>query len=223
MSGRRKGRKVPFLASLVRNGDHQTLKKEVTSDRHHNECMEAGYSAIHVAAELGDRESLRILVTAGVDISTYDDIGLAAIHIAAIQRRTKFLHDLLELGVDPDFPTTKGETALHFAAMYSFGSIVHMKMLVSAGADVNRRSRNRSTPLHFAARGCSSAAVRYLLEHGAKAGAVNRSKETPVSILKATEESLLEVSPYKDVTRQLKEIKECLFLLKSWAGGRREG
>mmetsp|Transcript_16144 Transcript_16144/g.38287 ORF Transcript_16144/g.38287 Transcript_16144/m.38287 type:complete len:685 (+) Transcript_16144:477-2531(+) len=89
------------------------------------------------------------------------DVGRAAWvgDVAAIE-------GFLASGGDVDAPDAKEQTALQYASGY--GQLGVVQLLVSSGADVNRRSGNRMmSPLHRAASWGRADVVDYLLQAGA--------------------------------------------------------
>jgi ankyrin repeat protein len=71
-------------------------------------------------------------------------------------------------------------TLLHYA-LSNFPDIECAKILVDAGADVNRPDRTGATPLHLVcACGAHPEAVSFLLEHGAQVNPRNGAGETPL-------------------------------------------
>ncbi|KAH8410260.1 hypothetical protein KR009_010230 [Drosophila setifemur] len=66
---------------------------------------------------------------------------------------------------DIDYKDSHGFTALHWSA--SYGQLVSVQLLVSAGANVNTLAPDMVSPLLMAAAGGHNEIVRFLLEHGA--------------------------------------------------------
>lgn len=68
---------------------------------------------------------------------------------------------LSEGGANPDGTNQFGLSALHWASMME--DVIMMDILIKAGADVNIRSHDCTTPLHVACREENPAAVAMLL------------------------------------------------------------
>jgi hypothetical protein len=85
---------------------------------------------------------------------------------------------LVERGADIEARDIHGRTPLHDRAASWQGDI---ETLLELGADIHAKDKHAETPLHKAAKVASVAAVRRLLEHGARADALNASNLTPLA------------------------------------------
>src|SRR5262245_33632770 len=88
-------------------------------------------------------------------------IGDTPLHLAAAGYRTKIVELLLDAGADPNATTNHRQSGpLHYAADgYITGPVWDAKkqvqtirILLDAGADVNRQDKNGAAPLHRAVR-----------------------------------------------------------------------
>lgn len=70
-----------------------------------------------------------------------------------------------------------GDNLLHTTAR--MGDIESMKILISAGININHKGDMNFTPLHYAAGWGGVEAVNLLLKHGANKNALNDFRETP--------------------------------------------
>lgn len=89
-------------------------------------------------------------------------------------------------GCNVDQITAAGVTALTQSALD--GRLENVKLLVELGADVNKKDRFGSTPLHYAVSEGYAHVCRYLLNHGANARIENAEGEFPVEL--ADEENI---------------------------------
>ena len=120
----------------------------------------------------------------------------AAAPLPAMQVPARALHDavlrgdydatvkLLEQGTDIEAKDPgSGASPLHYAVMKGRMQIVDL--LISRGADVNSRTRNRTTPLHTAALYAKKEVAERLLEKKADMNAVSASGSTPLALATA--------------------------------------
>ena len=108
---------------------------------------------------------------------------------------------LLEAGTDPTLATADGTSPLMVAAGLGHSTFVRadeslpsasaeaaVRMLIEAGADVNRRNEADFTPLHGAAFRGLTAVAEYLIEQGAKIDAMDFRQRTALSIAQGTQQ-----------------------------------
>src|SRR5690606_17524257 len=91
--------------------------------------VEAGRSALALAAALEDPATMLALLEAGAGLSRF---GPEALGAAAASGRLAAAHHLLDSGVPIDAPGPAGRTALHDAAQA--GQVEMVRMLLAAGA-----------------------------------------------------------------------------------------
>ena len=102
-----------------------------------------------------------------------------------VKLRVRFSLDNLKLDDDMlNIPNDEGETPLIIACMK--GNLIVAKLLIDAGADVNKALLNGNTPLHFAAWSGNKFVGRDLIGASAQIDAQNENGETPL-ILAARE------------------------------------
>ena len=111
------------------------------------------------------------------------------IHSAARMRDVEAVRRALDDGVDVDVVNGRaangdgGNTALWFAAQGPWAKGVDVaRVLVEAGADVNRQCEHGRTALHMAAAWGHADVAQLLLENGADATIVDDEGMTPVDV-----------------------------------------
>lgn len=155
------------LLLAARDGDLETVKREVAAGADVNHRAKNGMTALVLASTKGHAEIVRVLLGASADVSAGSE-GFTALHNAAFKGNTEVIRQLLHAGANvnartaPKFlqstPLQAAVDGNHFAAA---------KMLVAAGADVNTKDELGLTPLMGAAHNGNAELVELLLAHGA--------------------------------------------------------
>jgi uncharacterized protein len=129
------------------------------------------------------------------------DTRFDAIHSSARMRDVEGVRRELARGVPVDLLNGTapngdgGNTALWFAAQGPGpGGLEIVKVLIAAGAEVNRRCEHGRTALHMASAWGHLDVVKYLLEHGADATIEADEEGTPAEMARARDQQ--EVSEY---------------------------
>ena len=194
------------LVDAARDGDLGAVEALIAAGADPN-AREDGYPALQIAVRDGTVEVVEALLGAGADVNAFgewvpgccQDLD-TALHQAVrywyvcgdpgdfeyCSNRAEVIQVLLAAGADVDarqkLVGMGGMTPLHTAAnMVSWGDVSEMLlMLLGAGADPNARIENGWTPLHFAAKGISSAVTAVLLDAGAEVDARDVFGGTPL-------------------------------------------
>lgn len=148
--------------------------------------IEDGSTALHMAAANGHHKVVEVLLrhATRANVKRSSD-GLQPLHIAAGRGREDVLRVLIDAyaqcGMDIDSIANYGETALESAC--HGGNIECVKMLVSAGANVNAIVDDRGrTPLMNAATTDKDQVARVLLDAGAEIDCIHDTGITAVEI-----------------------------------------
>ncbi|XP_074579682.1 uncharacterized protein LOC141836158 [Curcuma longa] len=135
-------------------------------------------TALHFAAREGRTEVCQYLLEElKLDVDVKDDDGETPLIHASRQGQYITAKYLLEQGADPSASSDLGATALHHAA--GIGNLELMKIVLSKGVDIESQS-DAGTPLIWAAGHAQPDAVKFLLEHHAKANAETDDNITPL-------------------------------------------
>lgn len=124
-----------------------------------------GYTALHVAVNIGDEAMVRLLLDKGADVTKQDGQGKTALCMAAERDHDKIASMLLESSTDPNKTDYLGRTAL-FAAVVN-GSETIADLLLAHSARVNVRDQRGMTPLHLAVAAGSKSMTLFLIDKGA--------------------------------------------------------
>lgn len=133
---------------------------------------EAKCLPIHCATTRDLREILDILLSHGADINARDSLGWTPLHYAACGN-DKTRNDIL-------LHTSQG-TELKFEQRRCDDKHIRLaRYMLERSADVNAKTNEGNTPLHFAARWGFGPLIRLFLDSGANVNASNGTGETPL-------------------------------------------
>lgn len=126
-------------------------------------------NALHSAVRAGSVAAVEGLLTGagGADPDGVDDDGWSALVIACLKRHNGVVKLLLEHGANPNLMDGKGHLPLNCCCLEPHGNLAAAKMLVEAGADVDRADADIGTPLIKASQSSLPEIVELLLKAGA--------------------------------------------------------
>lgn len=131
---------------------------------------------------------------------------------------------LVDRGADLSAGDSYGDTPLHSRARHWQGRI---EILLELGADVNHGENFRGTPLHSAAGSYKVSAARVLIEHGARADALNRENQTPLvyALQRCNNTDIVTMAQLADLLLQAEEqkpTKKKSFVMSLFGAGQKE-
>lgn len=145
---------------------------------------ESGSTALHAAVDWGRPEIVRSLLANGADVNVQDNEGWSSLHVAIFHGDAGLVGELVAAGADVDANVfTTGRTALLQALEDRKFDIA--RMLIDAGADVNRHKDGQTTPLMAAVAAGRNDLVRALIEKGAEVNVRADDGRTALSIAEA--------------------------------------
>lgn len=136
---------------------------------------------LHDAARIGRDDVIPALLQAEAGLEAYDPKGYTPLILASYNAQVSTTVLLLAHGANPDTPDlNRGNTPLMGAAFKGYLEIA--RLLVDAGAVVDRRNLAGQTALMNAAMFGHRAIVDLLLAHGADPAAADMVGNTPSSL-----------------------------------------
>lgn len=194
------------------NGELEKLNELLSTGLDINQGDDGGYSVLHWAAQEGQLETIAFLLEGGADPLKQDDQlytpidvavaegrvevveffldilepqsyrELSLLHVAAANGQTGSVRLLLDRNWAIDLPDpAKGErTALHWAVQE--GHLDVIQLLVSNGADINKKYDYGMPPLYEVAADGNTKIVKYLLDNGADIDAKSEAGVTSLII-----------------------------------------
>jgi Ankyrin repeats (3 copies)/Ankyrin repeats (many copies) len=146
-----------------------------------------------VAALVGKHfQTAELLRHSGANPNVQCYVGNTPLHSAACYGDVEMVQELLDLEADVNVRNERDETPLYYTLQTApalrkipsfpilLGNVA--QLLLGRGADINARSNDGWTPLHFAVDCERIEVVRVLLEHGANVGAEDKQGRTPFSL-----------------------------------------
>ncbi|MBG88468.1 MAG: hypothetical protein CMO80_16430 [Verrucomicrobiales bacterium] len=183
----------------VRNGDLQTLERELEDGGNLNATASGSFNAMAFAAAAGQLRVIRFLKERGASVSARSGwYGARPIAEAARHGQTEACALLLEMGADIDEAANFGWTALHEAV--GNGHPLTAKYLLGKGANRDARNSAGDTALHLAIKRGNRALAKLLLKAGASPDIRDNQGKTAADI--ARQNGMLQALPESISTRE---------------------
>lgn len=155
-----------------------------------------GTTPLHKAPQRGELKCLKILLGAGADINAQDDDDVTPLHrglyelgsgqnsTLKIQKISDCVSELISCKAKLNLSDKEGCFPLDLAA--KFGLNDHLKSLITAGGDIHHKSKNRFTPLHWAAWGGHADCIATLVAFNSQINEFSVEEKLPSPLMLAT-------------------------------------
>lgn len=141
-------------------------------------------TALHLAAARGYAECVELLLAEGAKANTKNYRGFTALHLAARVPSIECVEVLLRDGnADPNAEDYDKRTPLHAAVCRSERACDIIDMLVSWGAQINKKDEFGYSPLHLAAMDGLTPCVETMIFLGADVTSKSKRGQTALSVI----------------------------------------
>ena len=157
------GAVIPGATVTLLDDKGNALQSRTTNDegKYSFENIDTGSYSISAEAQYFRKFETQVSVTSGSSQTIDATLDIGAVMLSGV------------VAIEPEF---KGE----LAKAVSNDDVDEARNLIAAGADLNGREDDRTTPLFIAVENGNLEMVRLLLDFGAKVNAKNEEKETPL-------------------------------------------
>lgn len=174
-------RRIEKLLSACSTGDVKTVERLLQRYPYLVSSWDRrrGWYPIAFAVRNDHIDVVDILLRHGADINVKGP-GNPLIFRALDLRNPVLLHELLQRHANIEARNIFGDSLLHTAVNYKDQEC--MKVLITAGIDVNIIDNIGQTPLHLAVSGCNIDIIKMLLNSGARTDIADKFGSTPMDI-----------------------------------------
>jgi ankyrin repeat protein len=156
------------------------LEYEATVDlemRRTNDNVYGGWTALTFAALRGSSEVVQLLCEAEADVNHRLQNGSTPLHLSL---GGQAMRTLMEFRPDIDIADNDDNLPLHYIEDWT--PVENIRLLVHAGASLNRQNKEGCTPLCMALRKSNRAAAVYLIEHHANVNLASQTYGAPLHL-----------------------------------------
>jgi ankyrin repeat protein len=167
-----------------------------------------GLRPIHYISSLWTTvQSLKLMKQYGADLTSQTTMGVTPLMYCIHDRYDHVEHDydvgldsityLIEQHVPLEMTDNKENTALHYLCVIRIHNMSGLQLFVNAGANVNAKNRDGTSPLHHIAHNWKNNidALRFMVDHGADLNAALNKGRTVLQLLNShwTNKSYMEL------------------------------
>jgi ankyrin repeat protein len=204
------------LSLACTNANAAIVERLIAAGANVNTAVTSGETPLMTCARVGSLDAVGKLLAAGAAVNTKEPWqGQNALMWAASQGHPAIMQALIAKGADVKAASKNGFTALHFAARQG-GKVDAAKMLLTAGAGINEKAKDGSTPLLVATVRGHVPLSLFLLEQGADPNIADAGF-TPLHWASGTFETRLTGGPhgYSDPMSGIQDRAEKIALIKA--------
>jgi ankyrin repeat protein len=147
----------------------------VTRGQHPNQSHGSHGTPLHVAVVSGHTSIARLLLEHAADANARDTNSVTPLHEAIERGNLDIAQLLISHGADVNAFVYRGDLEAPRTEAQAHGD-----MLVSGGADENARGKDKSSPLHEAAKRGNLKTAQLLIGHGADVNILDDQRDTPL-------------------------------------------
>lgn len=175
---RSEGGGATALHYAIKGGNSDTVRLLLQAKADPNKMSHNGDLPLDIAAFNGRLELVKALVEGGADVNKFDGLGVPIAGRAVESRNLVLVEYLLDKGVDANSQHIGGfaDTLLHTACYDDAADIC--ELLLTRGADPNRLSNYRETPLGIAVKAGALKCTVLLLANQVNVNQIDRMGKT---------------------------------------------
>ncbi len=138
------------ISILTLSSDIEEFKKKLQKGGDIDAVDRYKRTILMYAAADAKPEFVELILKYNTNINLQDTNGWTALHFAAQSRSTEIAKMLIDSGAKVDIPEVHGNTPLSIAVFNSKGEGDLIKLLLSSGADPNKKNNYGVSPLNLA-------------------------------------------------------------------------
>jgi hypothetical protein len=188
------------LIAAAAAGDSLALQRLLNLEEVNPNATDGFTTALETAALEGHVDAVQTLIMAGADLERTDANGWTSLHNAVAGGHLAVVRALINAGANVNATTIEFRTPLHLVSdvdpqidfklisgsdargRTAFFAPALVQTLCAAGAIVNAKCQDGSTPLHEAAAAGASSTVLALLSNGANVTLLDARQSTPLEV-----------------------------------------
>ena len=199
------------LRKAVLANDLEAVNRAINDHANVNMVLVNQQTALHLAASNGYNDILRALIHApDVNLNLRTETGHTPIHLAVEHVRTRSVRLLIDAGADINIPDKYQQTALHTATAIGDDDKIVRALIRAPDVNLNIRTKDGNTPLHFAVARRKEQSLRLLIDAGADINISDNQQRTALHLAAS--------NGYDDILRALIDAPDVNLNLRTETG-----